>query len=108
MPRDNRLRMMNVRNRMLTFRVTDEEFDRLQLAANASGARCLSEFLRESALDALARWAWKERGSPNTRPPAFNAIRAEQHLEQRVRELENRIAALPYPHDAGMNAKSEG
>jgi hypothetical protein len=44
-----RTRIARVRTRTLTFRVTDEEFDRLQDAAGRSGA-CLSEFIRQAAL----------------------------------------------------------
>lgn len=38
--------MNNVRRRLINFRVTDEEFERLKKAANVKGSRCLSEFAR--------------------------------------------------------------
>jgi hypothetical protein len=47
---------MNVRNRLVNFRVTAEELERLKTASSLQNARCLSEFARdvilESACDA--------------------------------------------------------
>jgi hypothetical protein len=38
--------MQKVRSRLINFRVTDEEFERLKSAAATQGSRCLSEFAR--------------------------------------------------------------
>lgn len=38
--------MQKVRSRLINFRVTDEELERLKAAANVQGSRCLSEFAR--------------------------------------------------------------
>ena len=38
--------MDKVRCRLINFRVTDEEFERLKVAASFQGSRCLSEFAR--------------------------------------------------------------
>jgi uncharacterized protein (DUF1778 family) len=38
--------MHKVRSRLVNFRVTDEEFERLKNAAEIQGSRCLSEFAR--------------------------------------------------------------
>lgn len=38
--------MQKIRNRLVNFRVTDEEFEQLKTAAAVQGSRCLSEFAR--------------------------------------------------------------
>ena len=38
--------MRKIRTRLVNFRVTDEEFDRLKTASDRQGARCLSDFAR--------------------------------------------------------------
>jgi hypothetical protein len=42
---------MNIRNRLINFRVTDEEFERLKTASTLRNARCLSEFARSAILE---------------------------------------------------------
>ena len=43
-------RMQKVRNRLVNFRVTEEEFDRLKSACDRQGARCLADFVRNMML----------------------------------------------------------
>ena len=43
------------RNRILIFRLTQDEYDALQSASAGNGARSLSEFARDRLLGALAR-----------------------------------------------------
>ena len=38
--------MNNIRKRLINFRVTDEEFERIKTASDRHGARCVSEFAR--------------------------------------------------------------
>ncbi len=38
--------MRKIRTRLINFRVTDEEFERLKTASDRQGARCLSDFAR--------------------------------------------------------------
>lgn len=38
--------MQKIRNRLVNFRVTDEELEQLKAAASVQGSRCLSEFAR--------------------------------------------------------------
>ena len=38
--------MRKIRTRLVNFRVTDEEFERLKTASDRQGARCLSDFAR--------------------------------------------------------------
>jgi hypothetical protein len=80
---------------MLTFRVTEEEFERLQVASNASGARCLSDFLREAVLQGLAQ----DTGNPHRgdlRAALIHPWIARQLLgfEERVNHLEARMSEL--------------
>lgn len=42
--------MQKVRTRLVNFRVTDEEFEQLKSACDRQGARCLSDFARNSML----------------------------------------------------------
>lgn len=42
--------MQKVRTRLVSFRVTDEEFEQLKTACDRQGARCLSDFARNSML----------------------------------------------------------
>jgi len=41
---------MNTRNRLINFRVTDDEFRRLKTASSLKNARCLSDFARSAVL----------------------------------------------------------
>ena len=43
--------MRRTRTRLVNFRVTDEEFERLKIASERRGARCLSDFARAIILD---------------------------------------------------------
>jgi hypothetical protein len=38
--------MRNLRTRVVNFRVTDEELERLRIASDRQGSRCLSDFAR--------------------------------------------------------------
>ena len=38
--------MNRIRKRLINFRVTDEEFERIKTASDRQGARCVSEFAR--------------------------------------------------------------
>jgi len=48
---------MNPRNRLVNFRVTDEELRRLKTASNLQHARCLSDFARSVILESSAEAA---------------------------------------------------
>lgn len=90
-----RSRMVRTRTRMLTFRVTEEEFESLQTASNVSGARCLSDFLREAVLQGLAQGSDRSRlanGHPITGHPWVAQLILS--LEERVNHLETRISGV--------------
>ena len=42
--------MQKVRNHLVNFRVTEEEFEQLKSACDRQGARCLSHFVRDVML----------------------------------------------------------
>ena len=67
-----------VRNRLVTFRVTAEEFDGLKEASSHAGSRCLSEFARTIVLGAVVR-----RGLPASEAALLRA---------RLREVEHKLA----------------
>jgi hypothetical protein len=46
--------LYKTKNRIINFRVSDEELDRLKVASNLHGARCLSEFARAVILGTAA------------------------------------------------------
>jgi hypothetical protein len=80
---------------MLTFRVTEEEFERLQAASSASGARCLSDFVRDAVLQEVVQ----DLGHSHTAGPgATNAhpslARQLLSFEARVNHLEERMSDL--------------
>jgi hypothetical protein len=43
--------MNKIRRRLVNFRVTDQEFERIKTASDRQGARCISEFARAVMLD---------------------------------------------------------
>jgi len=43
--------MQKIRDRLVNFRVTDDEFEQLKLASSQHGARCLSAFARNMMLN---------------------------------------------------------
>ena len=91
---------------MLTFRVTEEEFERLQAASNVSGARCLSDFLREAVLQGLAQGTGHPP-SADLRAAIIHPWIARQLLsfEERVNHLEARMSDLLASATRGKPAK---
>jgi hypothetical protein len=45
--------MLRTRTRLVTFRLTDDELERLKIACARQGARCLSDFSRNTMLGNL-------------------------------------------------------
>lgn len=45
--------MLRTRTRLVTFRLTDDELERLKIACDRQGARCLSDFARSTMLSSL-------------------------------------------------------
>jgi hypothetical protein len=84
---------MNARNRLVNFRVTDEELRRLKTASTLQNARCLSDFARTVILDSTQGF---DRQSEAIDPMtgelvAFNRrlARLESTVTRLVNALEN-------------------
>jgi hypothetical protein len=75
--------MSKPRTRLVNFRVTDEEFDRLKTASGRQGARCLSEFARCVML-----------GQPNLRPAPGSYDDRLLAFDRRLTSLECSMARL--------------
>jgi len=76
--------MYNVRSRLVNFRVTNEEFERLKAASDTRGARCLSEFARGVIL-----------GTIEDGPPADPSVHQElRTFSRRLATVEANLARL--------------
>lgn len=69
------------RNRLVNFRLSDEEFDRLRLSCGAHDCRSISDFARQAVMDKIAR-------GPESEPGRLRS------LDHKVAELESRVAQL--------------
>ncbi len=69
--------MYRVRRRLINFRVTEEEFEKLSAVAQAQGARGISDFTRQVLLERINSQA------------ADQAI-----LQEKLREFEERLERL--------------
>lgn len=85
--------VFRVRNRLVNFRVTDEEYERLRSASLASGARSLSEFARAAVLRAAARQPRGERSEPASTNLALRVAELETALRNLVRMERSRQQA---------------
>lgn len=70
--------MQKIRNRLVNFRVTEEEFEQLKSACDRQGARCLSHFVRDVMLS-----------RPNFDPESM--VTKVVALDRRLAELETRL-----------------
>ena len=80
--------MSQARTRLVNFRVTDEEFERLKTASCRLGARCLSDFARTVML-----------GQPNLRP-------APGSYDDKLMSFDHRLNALEHSMDRLVEALS--
>ncbi|MBM3797995.1 MAG: hypothetical protein FJW31_29035 [Acidobacteria bacterium] len=80
--------VINPRNRLVNFRLSEVEFDQLRVACQELGARSISEFARPSALEKMSQA--KSAGGPGTEA---SPTRVEM-LDQKVAELETRVSQL--------------
>lgn len=61
--------VLNPRNRLVNFRLSEEEYERLDAACKAMGARSISDFARSAVLEKMS----------------------DKRLDARVAELEDRV-----------------
>lgn len=78
---------MNTRNRLINFRVTDEEFRRLKTASTQRNARCLSDFARSAILETA-------RGTNGAPEPADAVTSQLQAFDRRLARLESNLSRL--------------
>jgi uncharacterized protein (DUF1778 family) len=87
-----------VRRRLINFRVTEEEFERLKVAAALQGSRCLSEFARFVMLGTAGTQACATPESFDSKLSMF---------DRRLAVLESHMARL-VNHLDGVGARSNG
>ncbi|MFN7925816.1 MAG: hypothetical protein U0Q16_37290 [Bryobacteraceae bacterium] len=69
------------RNRLVNFRLSDEEFERLRQSCGNHDCRSISDFARQAVMDKIAR-------GPEAEPERLRS------LDFKVAELEGRVAQL--------------
>jgi hypothetical protein len=79
--------MMKVRNRLVNFRVTEEELTQMKTAGAIQGMRCLSDFARAASLHVA-------RSSSTQLPPSDLPADKGVSQDDRLRECERRVAAI--------------
>ena len=87
--------MYKIRSRIINFRVTDEEFERLKAASALRGARCLSDFARSIILETSSTDPVQDR--------LLSFERRITNLEAGHARFQEAIADLQ-----GNNVKSQG
>jgi hypothetical protein len=70
--------MYRLRSRVINFRVTDEELERLKTASELQGARCLSDFARSVILSTTN----------------LAAVAAAPNPDERLRSIEERLSSV--------------
>jgi uncharacterized protein (DUF1778 family) len=75
-----------IRNRIINFRVSEEEFRRLKAAATLHNARCLSDFARTAVL--------RVAGTLEQAPPMESPESTLQSMDKRLTILESNMARL--------------
>lgn len=77
--------ILKPRNRLVNFRLTEEEFQSLQNATAAQNARSVSDFARSAVMRQVQGGGNGEGGSLNHLESALN------QLESRIRELSRNV-----------------
>jgi predicted DNA-binding transcriptional regulator YafY len=75
--------VINPRNRLVNFRLSEAEFEALRVACQAMGARSISEFARSAVLEKMSQ----SDGSDAGRVRVFQ-------LDHKVAELETKVGQL--------------
>ena len=77
--------VLRPRNRLVNFRLSEDEFERLKASCALQGARSVSDFARSAVLDRM------ETGTPT--PHAAPAPRQFQ-MDNRISDLETQVGQL--------------
>lgn len=86
--------VFNPRNRLVNFRLSEEEFDRLRASSALSGARSLSDFARSAVMRSVGQTTPDNPGFPATDLRVPSIDRKVLELETRVAELVNLVESL--------------
>ena len=76
--------VLRPRNRLVNFRLSEDEFERLKASCALQGARSVSDFARSAVLDRM------ETGAPPTHAPAPRQFQ----MDNRISELESQVGQL--------------
>ena len=76
--------VLRPRNRLVNFRLSEDEVDRLKASCALQGARSVSDFARSAVLDRM------EAGAP----PAHSAAPRQYQMDSRIAELESQVGQL--------------
>lgn len=79
--------MNNIRKRLINFRVTDQEYERIKASSDREGARCVSEF---------ARTVMMGTPKPDTSSDGANASNGADatNVNEKLLAFERRLAML--------------
>jgi hypothetical protein len=80
---ESAMSVLRPRNRLVNFRLSEDEFEKLRSACLESGARSISDFARSAVLTCM------ERGGPSS-----SSESRVNHLDRKVSDLEDRIDQL--------------
>lgn len=85
----------NPRNKLVNFRLSDQEFQKLGIACNVSGARSLSDFARTAVLSAVLSTETSPSASPGSSERSFDDLVVG--LESRLTQLLQLLDAVQPP-----------
>lgn len=99
--------VFNPRNRLVNFRLSEEEFEKLRASSALSGARSLSDFARNAVMRSVAHTAPEAAASSSDiRVPSID--RKVLELEARVAELVSLIESLKQASEPGRAQAPQG
>lgn len=78
--------VLKPRNRLVNFRLTEEEFDQLRQACGDQGARSLSDFARSAVM--------RQVEQPNSAQPLNQLGEVVDQLENRLQQMLNLLEAV--------------
>lgn len=90
--------VLRPRNRLVNFRLSEDEFERLRTSCAESGARSISDFARSSVLDRLEEVS--AGGASPTLPQLANLDHKVTDLESRVTQLIQLLTTVGRPQEA--------
>lgn len=87
--------VINPRNRLVNFRLSEAEFEALRQKCGSTGARSISEFARTAVLEKIN--GAESAGGDNSRHRVLQLDNKVAELETRVSQLLNLVAATGTP-----------